>query len=215
MITVYDAPGSGNGYKVRLLLTFLDVPFRTEWLDLLKGETHRPDFLAINPNGKIPAVRWPDGRARSESNALLYYFAQGTSWWPDGIEARADVLQWLFFEQYTHEPAIAVLRFWRHFLPPSLERTVQIPAKEAQGRHALGVLEGGLVGRDWLLGEGPTIADVALYAYTHVADEAGFDLAGYPAISAWCARIAGLPDHVAMMDGVPFQMHRADVTPAR
>lgn len=215
MITVYDAPASGNGYKVRLLLTLLDVPFRTEWLNILKGESRTPEFLAVNPNGKIPAVRWPDGRTRWESNALLFTFAQGTPWWPDAPDARADVLQWMFFEQYTLEPAIAVLRFWRHFLPPSVERTAQVPRKEAQGRHALEVLDGGLAGRDWLVGERPTIADLALYAYTHVAEEGGFDLGPHRAVRAWCERIAGLPGHMPMMAGVPFEMTPADLSAAR
>jgi len=214
MLDVYDAPGSGNGYKVRLLLDLLGIPYRTHWLNILKGETRHPDFLAINPNGKIPAVVLESGEALSESDALLFYFAQGTSFWPETKLDQTRVLQWMFFEQYSHEPAIAVLRFWLHFLPADPDREAMIPAKRSQSFHALGVMEGRLAQGEWLVGSGPTIADIALYAYTHVAHEADISLEAFPHIRAWIGRIEALPGWRGMMDGVPFEMSAADLLPA-
>ena len=214
MIEVYDAPGSGNGYKLRLLLTLLGVEHRTHWLNILKGESRTRDFLAVNPNGKIPAVVLPDGTCLAESNALLYHFAQGTRFWPDAPVDRTRVLQWMFFEQYSHEPALAVLRFWLHFLTMTPDREAQIPLKRSQSFHALGVMETRLKDHAWLAGEAPSIADLALYAYTHVAHEADVSLEAFPGIRAWIKAIEALPGWVSMMDGVPFEMSAADLRPA-
>jgi glutathione S-transferase len=188
---LYDFLPSGNGYKVRLLLSQLHLPFELVEKDIMKGETRTPEFLAINPNGRIPVLELDDGRRLSESDAILFYLADGTRFLPDERFARAEVLQWMFFEQYSHEPYIAVARFWRHFL----DRPVDDERMD-RGRQALGVMERHLARRRFFVGERCGIADVALYAYTHVADEGGFDLAPYPAVRAWLERVASEPGHV-------------------
>lgn len=198
MLTLHDFPGSGNGYKVRLLLTFLGQPFDYRAKDILKGETRTPEFLALNPNGKIPVLVLEDGTPLAESNAILFYLAEGTKWLPDDRLDRARVLSWMFFEQYSHEPHVAVLRFWRHFLEMTPELEAQVPAKEKGAHAAFTVMERRLSGHDWLVGGRATIADIALYGYTHVADEAGLDLAPYPGIRGWLRRIAELPGYVPM-----------------
>ena len=196
MLTLYDFPASGNGYKVRLLLRQLGIDFRYVQTDILKGETRSAEFLAINPNGKIPAVVLNDGRSLCESNAIMYYFARDTGLFPDDPYRQAQVLQWLFFEQYSHEPAIAVSRFIRHYLPADHPRQAELAGLQSRGHAALGVMEKALAGRDFLVGEDYTIADIGLYAYTHVADEGGFELAGYPAIRDWLVRVRAQPGHV-------------------
>jgi len=195
MITLYDYLDSGNGYKVRLLLALLGIPFRLVDCDIMKGETRTPEFLAINPNGKIPALVLEDGTSLAESGAMLFYLAEGTPFLPDERLARAQVLQWMFFEQYSHEPNIAVARFWaKHVvLTPDLED--QLPSKMAAGYAALDVMEQALSEADWLAAGRYTIADIALYAYTHVAHEGGFDLSGYAAIRAWMDRLSDQPGH--------------------
>lgn len=198
MLTLHDFPGSGNGYKVRLLLTLLGQPFDYRAKDILKGETRTPEFLALNPNGKIPVLVLEDGTPLAESNAILFYLAEGTAWLPDDRLDRARALSWMFFEQYSHEPHVAVLRFWRHFLEMTPELEAQVPAKEKGAHAAFAVMERRLSDNEWLVGERATIADIALYGYTHVADEAGLDLAPYPGILAWLERIAALPRHVPM-----------------
>jgi glutathione S-transferase len=194
-ITLYDFRPSGNGYKVRLLLGKLKLDYDYIEVDITKGESRTPEFLAINPNGRIPAVRWPDGRILSESDAILYYIAQGSSLWPTDPWEQAQVLQWMFFEQYTHEPSIAVSRFIRQHTPADSPRRASLPEFQEKGYAALAVMELHLQGRDFFVGTRPTIADLALYAYTHVAPEGGFSLEGYPAIEGWLARVAALPDH--------------------
>lgn len=193
MLTLYDYLDSGNGYKVRLLLALLGTPFRLVDCDIMKGETRTPAFLAINPNGKIPALVLDDGTALSESGAMLFYLADGSDFLPDDRLARAKVLQWMFFEQYSHEPFIAVPRFWKKHLEVTPEIEAQLPAKMAGGYAALDVMEKQLTLSAWLAGDAPTIADLALYAYTHVAEEGGFDLSGYPAIGRWIAQIRDMP----------------------
>ena len=190
---LYDFLGSGNGYKVRLLLAQLRLPFELVEKDIMKGETRTPEFLAINPNGRIPVLELDDGRRLAESDAILFYLADGTRFLPDERFARAEVLQWMFFEQYSHEPYIAVARFWRHFL----DRPVDDERMD-RGRQALGVMERHLAQRRFFVGERYGIADVALYAYTHVADEGGFDLSPYAAVRAWLERVASEPGHVPM-----------------
>lgn len=196
MMTLYDFLESGNGYKVRLLAAYLGLPYRWVAKDILKGETRTPEFLALNPNGRIPALALDDGTVLAESDAILFYLAEGTPFLPDDRLGRAQVLQWMFFEQYSHEPYVAVLRFWHHFLEMTPQLKAQIPDKEARGYAALDVMERHLSDREWFVGDRCTIADIALYAYTHVADEGGFDLGRYPAIGRWMARLAAQPGHV-------------------
>ena len=198
MLTLYDFPGSGNGYKVRLLLAHLGRPYRLVACDIRKGETRTAEFLALNANGKIPLLVLDDGTALAESGAILWYLAEGTPWWPDSRLDRARCLQWMFFEQYSHEPAIAVARFIRHFMPADSPRRAELPALARRGDAALDVMQRHLAAHAWFAGERLTIADIALYGYTHCAEEGGFDLARYPAIQAWLGRVAGQPGHVPM-----------------
>jgi glutathione S-transferase len=197
MLRLYDYSESGNCYKVRLLLSLLGVPFERVPVDILKGETRTPDFLARNPNHRVPLLEWPDGRCLAESNAILWHLAEGTPYLPVDSWDRAQALQWMFFEQYSHEPYIAVVRFW-HFAGLVDENRAALPDKMARGYDALGVMESHLGARAWFAGERYSIADIALYAYTHVAGEGGFDLSGYPSIGAWLARVRSEPRHVAI-----------------
>lgn len=201
MLRLYDFLSSGNGYKCRLLLHQLQLPFERIELDILKGETRTPEFLARNPNGRIPALELEDGTVLAESNAILCYLADGTPFLPQGRLARAQVLQWLFFEQYSHEPFIAVARFIHHFLPEDSPRRAELPRLEQGGHAALGVMEQRLTGHPFLVADRYTIADIALYAYTHVAGEGGFDLAAYPGVLAWLDRVRGQPGHVGIDAG--------------
>ena len=200
MLRLYDYLESGNGYKVRLLLHQLGVPFERVELDITRGATRTPEFLARNPNGRIPTLELEDGSFLPESNAILWYLAEGTRFLPDERLGRAQVLQWMFFEQYSHEPNIATLRFWTHqgWLE---QRAALVPGKREAGVAALGVMEQHLAQRSFFVAERYTIADVALYAYTHVAEEGGFALAKYPAIRAWLARVAARPGHVPITRG--------------
>ena len=201
MLTLYDYLSSGNGYKCRLLLAQLGIPYRRVELDILKGETRTPEFLARNPNGRIPALELEDGTILSESDAILFYLAEGTPFLPDDRLGRAQVLQWMFFEQYSHEPFIAVARFIRHLLPPDTPRRTELPRLEQGGYAALGVMERRLADHPFLVADRYTIADIALYGYTHVANEGGFDLAGYPGVRAWMQRVAGQPGHLPINAG--------------
>jgi glutathione S-transferase len=200
MLRLYDYLMSGNGYKVRLLLTQLSVPFERIELDIVKGESRTPEFLAKNPNGRIPVLELDDGTCLAESNAIIFYLAEGTPFLPTDRVLRAQVLQWLFFEQYSHEPNIATVRFWLH-TELTDERRALLPSKRAQGHAALHVMERHLAGRSFFVGEHYTIADIALYAYTHVADEGGFDLTPYAAVSAWLARVRSQPRHIPITQG--------------
>ncbi len=201
MLRLYDYLPSGNGYKVRLLLSHLGRDYELVELDLAGGETRTPAFLAKNPNGRIPLIEWDDGRRLAESNAILFHLAEGTPYLPADPWERAQALQWLFFEQYSHEPYIAVARAWLKLTGLDEARRAALPEKQRLGYQALQVMEQHLAGRDLFVGGAYSIADIALYAYTHVADEGGFDLAGYPAIGAWLARVAALPGHVAITQG--------------
>ena len=198
MLTLYDYLDSGNGYKVRLLLAQLGTPYRLVELDIMRGETRTPEFLARNPNGRIPTLELEDGTFLAESNAIIWYLAEGTRFVPADRLGRARALQWMFFEQYSHEPYVATPRFILRHLPVDHPRRAELPARQAQGRAALGVMEGHLGAHDFLAGD-YSIADIALYAYSHRADEAGIDLAPFPAVRAWLARVAAQPDHVAML----------------
>ena len=198
MIRLYDNRLSGNGYKPRLLLAHLGRRYERVELDILKGETRTPRFLALNPNGRIPVLALEDGTCIAESNAILYYLAEGSRFLPGDRLSRALTLQWMFFEQYSHEPNIAVARHWiQHVAMTEAQRT-RLPARQEGGRAALAVMERHLETAGWFGGAAMSIADIALYAYTHVAEEGGFDLADYPAIGAWLARVADEPGHVPM-----------------
>jgi len=203
MLTLYDNWDSGNGYKVRLLLAHLRHDYRLVDLDIDHGGTHTPEFLAVNPNGKIPAIVLDDGRALFESNAIMVYLADGSPFMPQERFERAQVAQWLFFEQYSHEPQVAVARYIHRHLPAGHARYGEVPARLEGGRKALGVMEQHLGSRDWMVGEAFSIADIGLYAYTHVAHHGGFDLNDFPAVKAWCGRVASLPGHVPMLEGPP------------
>ena len=194
---LYDSPESGNCYKVRLLLTRLGIPFERFELSVV-DRSNREDVIgrAANPALRVPTLQLDDGRHLAESNAILWYLAEATHLVPEDAFERAQVLQWMFFEQYDHEPNIAVARFWLHLgggAPPDPEA---LAARQEGGRRALWAMEGHLAARDFLVADRFTIADIALYAYTHVAHEGGFDLEGYPAIRAWLDRVAAEPGHV-------------------
>ncbi len=196
MLTLYDYLPSGNGYKVRLLLSQLGIPFHLIEKDILKGETRTPEFLAINPDGRIPALLFDDGRRLAQSDAILFYFAENTPFLSADRFARAETLQWMFFEQYSHEPAIAVARFWIHSLGNRKAWADRLQEKWQKGYQALDVMEQHLDGRRFFVADSYSIADIALYAYTHVAEEGDFDLGRYPRIRAWLDRVADQPDHV-------------------
>jgi len=199
---LYDDMISGNGYKVRLLLTQLGLPFTYHPVDIRKGETRTPEFLAMNPNGRIPLLALPEGGYLGESNAILYYLAQSSDLWPHARLEEAQTLQWMFFEQYSHEPYIAVLRAWlsEGFGGQSPEEQAEIPRRRAKGYQALDVMERHLKDRSFFVGERYGLADIALYAYTHVAPTGGFDLSGYPAIGAWLDRVAQQPKHIPITE---------------
>ena len=201
MIRLYDYLPSGNGYKVRLLLTQLGVPFERVEMDILKGESRTPAFLAKNGNGRIPVVQLDGGEFLAESNAILFYLADGTAFLPGGRLERARVLQWMCFEQYSHEPNIATVRFWVTHDQLTPERRAQLEQKRALGNAALGVMEHHLAQRSFFVGERYSIADIALYAYTHVADEGGFDLAPYASVRQWLQRVRDQPRHIPITRG--------------
>ena len=196
MLKLYDNMDSGNAYKVRLALAHLELAFERVALDTDSGETRTPGFLAKNPNGKVPALELASGDVLCESDAILFYLAAGTALLPEDNLERARVLQWMFFEQYSHEPYIAVSRHVLKHLELTEERRALVESKRAPGYRALGVMEGHLADRSFFVARRFTIADIALYAYTHVADEGGFDLADFPAIRGWLARVAGQPRHI-------------------
>jgi glutathione S-transferase len=198
MLRLYDDPISGNGYKVRLVLTQLGLPFEYVALDVTKSQTRTPDFLAKNPNGRIPTLRLEDGTHLAESCAIIWYLAEGTKLAPADRLARAQTLQWMFFEQYSHEPYVAVARFWKHLPKMTEEQQRQLPDRMKRGYAALDVMERHLATRQFFVGEKYGLADVALYAYTHVAPEGDFDLSRYPAINAWLKRVAAQPNHVTI-----------------
>lgn len=202
MLKVYGDLKSGNCYKVKLLLAQLGAEH--EWLhtDILERESRTPGFLAKNPNGRIPLLEIGDGVFLPESNAILCYLADGTPFLPSERLPRARVLQWLFFEQYSHEPYIAVARFIVRYLGRPPDQEARLQDRMAPGYAALGVMEQHLASRSFFAADRYTVADIALYAYTHVAHEGGFELAKYPAVRAWLDRVRDQPGHLTM-SGVP------------
>ena len=194
---LYDYLPSGNGYKVRLVLRQLGLPYELVELDIKHGATRTPGFLAKNPNGRIPLLEIPGRGYLAESHAIIAYLAEGSALVPADPLERARMWQWMCFEQYSLEPNIGTARFWIASLGKTeAELGEKLDEKRRNGHAALRVLEQGLVGREFLVGDRYSLADVALYAYTHVAPEGGFALDGYPAIRAWCARVAAQPGHV-------------------
>jgi glutathione S-transferase len=201
VLRIHDYLPSGNGYKVRLLLTELAIPFELIERDILKGETRTPDFLAKFPNGRIPAIEFDDGRLLFESNAIISYFAEDTQFTSQDRFERAQILQWLFFEQYSHEPYLASVRYLVHVAPKAQDpRRAMLDMMIRRGYDALDVMEKHLASREWFVGNSYSIADIALYAYTHVAGEGGFDLGKYPAIRRWLARVKSQPRHLAITE---------------
>jgi len=199
MMTLYDYMASGNGYKVRLVLSHLGLPYKLVECDILKGETRTPEFLAKNPNGRIPTLQLDDGTFLAESGAIIWYLTEDTKLAPKDRKARAETLQWMFFEQYSHAPYIAVARFWKHYLPKlSPLQEMDLPNRMKGGYAALDVMEKHLAAHRFFVDERYGLADIALYAYTHVAHEGGFDLSKYPNINAWMARVAAQPGHVTI-----------------
>ena len=200
MYTLYDDLDSGNGYKIRLLLAQLQQPYRYVEVDILRGETRTPEFLAKNPNGRIPTLEFEDGQYLAESDAILCYLAAGSAFLPIERLAHARVLQWMFFEQYSHEPYVATPRFIVRHLAADHPLRAELPKRLERGRAALAVMEGHLARHSYFVGERYSVADIALYAYTHVAEDGGHELAPYPAIRAWLARVAAQPRYVRLID---------------
>ncbi|HKX08494.1 MAG TPA: glutathione S-transferase family protein [Stellaceae bacterium] len=198
MIRLYNFQESGNSYKIRLLLTQLQVPFERVDIDLLGGETGTPRFRARNPLGQTPFVEFDDGRVLAESNAILWHFAEGTPFLPEDRWTRAQILQWMNFEQYRLEPNIGTPRFWITELKVGDERRTQIAEKLKSGNTALAIVDAHLAKTPFLAGSRYSIADICLFAYGHVAEEAGYDLAPYPALRQWFARVQAEPRHVAI-----------------
>jgi glutathione S-transferase len=196
-VLLYDSPVSGNCYKVRLLLAHLGVPYERLAVDVV-DRSNRPELLAgLNPALRVPTLVLDDGRPLAESGAILWYFAEGTRFVPTDAYERAQVLQWMFFEQYDHEPAIAVVRFWLVYSGRPEAFADRLEERTAAGYRALEAMERHLAdGSDWLVGDAMSLADIALYAYTHVADEGGFELERFPHVGHWLARVAAVPGHV-------------------
>ncbi|NKF21910.1 glutathione S-transferase family protein [Solimonas marina] len=199
MLTLYGMSGSGNCHKAALLMHQLGIEHRWIEIDIVHGGSRTPEFLALNPNGKVPTLVFDDGRVLAESNAMLCYLAEGSPLLPDDRWLRALVLQWLFFEQYSHEPYIATVRYWIRYLGKRDEWAVKIAETRTRGYAALDVLETQLRKTPFLVGEAYTIADIALWAYTHVAHEGDFSLDAYPQIRAWLARVEAQPGFMPMI----------------
>jgi glutathione S-transferase len=198
MLTVYGMADSGNCYKVKLALEQLKLPYRWIEVSTTKGETRTQDFLARNPNGQVPTLELEDGSFLPESGAILHYLAEGTPLLPAGKLAHARCLQWMFFEQYSHEPCIAVARAILRYQPPDSPRRAELPKLQERGHKALGVMQTHLSTEPFFAGGRYSIADIALYAYTHCAADGGFDLTAYPAVNAWLARVKSIPGHVPL-----------------
>lgn len=195
---IYGDHRSGNCYKLELLCALLDLDYEWQSVDIMRGDTRTPEFLARNPNAKVPLLELSDGRCLAESNAILLFLAEGSRLVPTESFNRARMFQWLFFEQYSHEPYIAVARFIALYLGLPQERQAEYQSKQAGGYKALDVMETQLQDSPYMVADGPSLADIALYAYTHVAADGGFELTGYPAITAWLRRIESLPGYRPM-----------------
>ncbi len=195
---LYDYLPSGNSYKVRLLMSYLGLTYDHVDMDIHKGDTQSGAFKSKNPVGQIPLLELDDGRHIAESNAILFFLAEGTPYWPSNVFDQAKCLQWMFFEQYKHEPSIAVARFIRCYAMDT--RASELDALMPTGYVALQVMENHLADRLWFMGAGPSIADIALYAYTHVAHQGGFELQKFPNVLAWLDRVSDHPRHIRITD---------------
>jgi len=200
MPVLHQMQMSGNCYKVRLAARQLGVKLALKEYGLHDGTTRKPEFLAKNPNGRVPLLEFEDGRTLAESDAILWYLAEHTQLMPSDRWGRAQALQWMFFEQYSHEPYVAVARFWLAFAPKAeLEkRRHLVPEWHAKGNAALDVMNTHLARHDWFAADRYSIADIALYGYTHCAADGGFDLSAYPAVGAWLKRVASQPGHAPL-----------------
>ena len=213
MITLHGMSSSGNCYKLQLLMAQLDRAYDWQEIDVTRGENLSPEFLALNDRGKVPVLQLEDGRTMAESNAILHYLAQGSELLPSDPWAQAKTLQWMFFEQYSHEPYIAVSRFVMQFLPADHPRQQQLAVLKPYGEEALAAMERHLGRLPWFGGSCYTIADIALFAYTHVADEGGFELDSYPRVRDWLRRVAAQPGFVPMR-GSPARLVARQLHPA-
>ncbi len=198
MITLFGNLESGNVHKVQLILRYVDEPYRRVDMSQTRDETRRPEFLDLNPIGKIPAVRLEDGDVLSESNAILFYFARDTELWPDDRRGQAEVLRWMFFEQYSHEPTVSVIRYLSRYTEDPRAHADKISELKPKAHRALETMEALLQVRPWIAGDGCSIADYALYPYTRVADEADLNLATYPSIERWLSRVEDQPRFLPM-----------------
>jgi glutathione S-transferase len=196
-LLLYNSAISGNCYKVRLLLAHLGLPYERQEVDVV-DRSNRPELLGgLNPALRVPTLVLDDGRPLAESGAILSYFGEGTRFVPADRYERAQMFQWMFFEQYDHEPTVAVVRFWLAYSGRPEAFADRVEERTAAGYRALGAMEEHLArGHEWFVGDGMTLADIALYAYTHVAHEGGFELERFPAVQAWLARVAAVPGHV-------------------
>jgi len=195
-VLLYDSPVSGNCYKVRLLLAHLGLPYERRTMAVV-DRSNRPEVLGgLNPSLRVPTLVLDDGRSLGESGAILWYFGEGTRFVPEDPYDRASVLQWMFFEQYDHEPNVAVARFWLGYSGRPEAMPDRLDEWQRNGHRALAAMEAHLGGREWFVGDGMTLADIALYGYTHVAPEGGFELEPYPNIRAWLDRVASQRGHV-------------------
>ena len=200
MYRLFGDSQSGNCYKVQLLMSHLGIDFEWQHVNILGNGTHTSEFLAINPNGKIPVLELPDGTYLSESNAILNYLADGTDYLPQDRLLKARVFEWQFFEQYSHEPYLATSRFIVKYLGRPKKHEPLLLSKKPGCHKALQIMEGHLEKHDWLVGDQMTIADISLYAYTHVSHEGGVGLSDYPFIMAWIKRVRSHPKHVKISD---------------
>ncbi len=199
MFKLYEYSPSGNCYKVRLLLTQLNIAFDRTEINILQGKSRNPEFLVKNPNGRIPVLEIAPGKFLFESNAIMFYLSEETEFFPTDKLERAQVMQWLFFEQYSHEPFIATSRFW-YLTGKAEEYQEALQQKQAPGYAALGVMEQHLAENEFFAGDRYSIADIGLFAYTHVAGEGGFDLTGFPAIQSWIERAKNQPRYISITD---------------
>jgi glutathione S-transferase len=195
---LYNSQLSGNCWKVRQLLALRGIEYERVELDVIDRSNRRDVLGGKNPALRVPTLELDDGEHLAESNAILWYLADGTGWLPDDPLDRARVLQWMFFEQYEVEPNLAVARFWIKILGQIDERATELEGKWAGGNRALGILEEHLAGREWLVGDAFSIADISLYGYVHTAEEGGYELSRYPAVRAWIERVGACPGYVPM-----------------
>jgi len=202
MLVLHDNTESGNAYKVRLLLSFLKLEFKTIQYDVVGGATRTEKYLSeINKNGRIPVLQFEDGRCLAESNAIIYFMAQNTKYFPNDTWQQAKVMEWLFFEQYSHEPFVAVAKYILTMLPEDTPRRAEIPTLHEKGYTALQIMEDHLAENNYLVGDSLSIADIALYAYSHKAHMGEFDMSRFPAIDRWFKRIESEENYLAMYNG--------------